>query len=211
MNQIFLKNPNSVAFRNVPTQQVSAEHTVQNNTLPEVEIPDLYYTPNPRKKKKGFKETVKQWDMFNVVYPWLTHPLLMLGACSAMSYGVDKFAEACGGEYNKSIVGRAANLGDKITNSEFTKSKPVQTVLGWSESIKNGIAKIFKNSDLIHAIKDTPSKPEWPMVKDELLSMEQRVVRDFTEITNELKLTKDGAVELNKLNIGKKEKSNLLV
>lgn len=209
MNQIFLKNPNSVAFRNVPTQQVSAEHTVQNNTLPEVEIPDLYYTPDPRKKEKSFKEKVKQWDMFNVVYPWLTHPLLMLGACGAMSYGVDKFAEACGGEYNKSIVGRAANLGDNITNSEFVKSKPIQTVLGWGKSAKNGIAKIFKNSDLIHAIKDTPSKPEWPMVKDELLSMEQRIVRDFTEITTELKLTENGAVELNKLSLGKKEKEFL--
>lgn len=209
MNHLSLKSNQGVVFKTaqayqMPTAQTSPEN---KNPLPDVKLPDLYYTPKNKREKKSFKERIKQWDMLNVIYPWLAHPFLMLGACGVMSVGVDKFSEACGGEYNKSIVGRAANLGDNITNSKFVKSEPMQTIIGWFDSAKNKIAKTFKNSDLVNAIKDTPSKPEWPMVKDELLSMEQRIVRDFTDITKELKLTENGAVELNKLSIGKKEKA----
>ena len=206
MEQISLRTNRTIPFKTAQNVQTQPEQQVPASSIPDVQIPDLYYTPKSRRKNKGFKETVKQWDMFNIIYPWLTHPFLMLGTCGAMAFGVDKFAEACGGEYNKSLVGRAANLGDKIANSKFTKSSPVQTVLGWGKSALNGIKKVFKNSDLAYAVKNTPSKPEWPMVKDELLTMEQRVVRDFTEITRELRLTEDGGVELDRLNIGKKEK-----
>ena len=99
MNHLSLKNNQGVVFKTaqayqMPTAQTSPEN---KNPLPDVKLPDLYYTPKNKREKKSFKERIKQWDMLNVIYPWLAHPFLMLGACGVMSVGVDKFSEACGG------------------------------------------------------------------------------------------------------------------
>ena len=139
----------------------------------DVQLPDIYYTPDEYTGPKNFKETVKQFDLFNIIYPWLTNPFAMFGTCAGMAFSLDKFIQACGGEYEKSIVGKAARLGDKLEESKFIKSEPVQKVYGWG---KTGIQKInhfFRNSDVINAIKNTPSKPEWSWVKEELIGQER--------------------------------------
>ena len=123
--------------------QAEPQLPVQEQTMPEVQLPDIYYSPNIN-QTKSFKETVKQVDMMNMVYPWLEHPLLMLGICTGLGYGVDKFSKACGGEYEKSLVGKAGKLGDNIQNSKFVQSKPIQSIIKGTRNAKIEFCKFFK-------------------------------------------------------------------
>ncbi len=157
----------------------------------EVQLPDMYNIPNNQSKPASFKETVKKADMMGMVYPWLEHPIFMAGTCAGLAYGVDKFSTACGGDYEKSLMGKTAKLGDRIATSKFAKSEFATKVSDFVKSAKNKFNKWTKNSDVINAIRFTPSQPEWSMVKDEMLSQEQRVVHEFTRITDGLQLGVD--------------------
>lgn len=155
----------------------------------EVQLPDLYYVPDDKFEPKSFKETVKEADMMGMIYPWIAHPFLMLGTCAGLAYGVDKFAQACGGDYEKSLLGKAAKLGDNIQNSQFAQSEPVKKFFNIGTSGRKKFNELTKNSDVINAVRNTPSMPEWDFVKDELLTQEQRIVREFTHITDTLELS----------------------
>ena len=148
----------------------------------EIQIPDIYYTPQDSFEQQSFTEKVKKWDMMGLVTQWIEHPFLMLGTCAGLGWGVDKFSKACGGEYEKSLLGKSARLGDNIQQSKVVQSKPFQTVLGWGKSAKNKVAHIFRNSDVINAIKTTPSQPEWSMVKDEMHNQHERIANEFVRV-----------------------------
>lgn len=197
MNKININFNNNIGFKNLQTEQMSIEG--QYNS---VELPYIYQqTTDPN--KKTFKEKVKQVDMMGIVYPWIAHPLLTLGTAATIAVGVDKFSEACGGEYSKSLVGKAAKLGDDIANSSVVKSKPSQKVIGWWKTGTKKVSEKFKNSDLINAIRKTPSQAEWAIVKDETLNMRQRMVHEFSGLSKTLKLVEDGFVPLSKLGLDK--------
>ena len=162
-----------------------------------VQVPDLYYIPEYKDKPKNFKEKVKQWDVMGLVYQWLAHPLLMIGACAGLSIGIDAFDRSCNKEYSKSIVGKAAKFGDKIEKSKLIQSNPVQKVLG---GIKEGWGRIKKTAmknDIISAMVKTPSRPENSMPKDELKHSNFRVVSQFKELARDIGLT-DADAEIKK-------------
>lgn len=197
MNKINLNLNNNIGFRNLPAEQIQTEGQYDNVPLPYI------YQPTVDPNQKTFKEKVKQVDMMGIVYPWIAHPLLTLGTAATIAVGVDKFSEACGGEYSKSLVGKAAKLGDDIANSSVVKSKPSQKVIGWWKTGSKKVSEKFKNSDLINAIRKTPSQAEWAIVKDETLNMRQRMVHEFSGMTRTLKLVEDGFVPLSKLGLDK--------
>ncbi len=186
----------------------------------EVQLPDLYYVPDDRFEAKSFKETVKEADAMGMIYPWIAHPLLMIGTCAGLAYGVDKFSKACGGDYEKSLLGKAAKLGDNIQNSSFAQSDTVKKFFNVGTTGRKKFNELTKNSDVINAVRNTPSMPEWGFVKDELLTQEQRVVHEFTRITDGLQLSGEnssggflglfgggsGNVSLNRLALTKEEK-----
>lgn len=186
----------------------------------EVQLPDLYYVPDDRFEAKSFKETVKEADAMGMIYPWIAHPLLMIGTCAGLAYGVDKFSKACGGDYKKSLLGKAAKLGDNIQNSSFAQSDTVKKFFNVGTTGRKKFNELTKNSDVINAVRNTPSMPEWGFVKDELLTQEQRVVHEFTRITDGLQLSGEnssggflglfgggsGNVSLNRLALTKEEK-----
>ncbi len=155
----------------------------------EVQLPDLYYVPDDKFEPKSFKETVKEADMMGMIYPWIAHPFLMVGTCAGLAYGVDKFSKACGGDYEKSFLGKAAKLGDNIQNSRIAQSNTVKKFFNIGTAGRKKFNEITKNSDVINAVRNTPSMPEWGFVKDELLTQEQRVVHEFTRITDGLNLS----------------------
>lgn len=154
----------------------------------EVQLPDLYYVPDDRFEPKSFKETVKEADVMGMIYPWIAHPFLMIGTCAGLAYGVDKFSKACGGDYEKSLLGKAAKLGDNIQNSSFAQSNAIKNFFNIGTTGRKKFNELTKNSDVINAVRNTPSMPEWEFVKDELLTQEQRIVREFTHITDTLEL-----------------------
>ncbi len=142
----------------------------------EVQLPDLYYVPDDRFEAKSFKETVKEADAMGMIYPWIAHPLLMIGTCAGLAYGVDKFSKACGGDYEKVYWVKLQNLVIISRIQAFAQSDTVKNFFNVGTTGRKKFNELTKNSDVINAVRNTPSMPEWGFVKDELLTQEQRVV-----------------------------------
>lgn len=211
MNQVGLNSNRILNFKSAQAMQMQQQYSQMQpeQQLPNVQIPAMYRNPDSN-SGGGFLETLKKVDVMGLIYPWFEHPLMMLGTCFGLSLGVDKFSKSCGGEYDKSLVGKAAKLGDKVEESKFVQSKPFQSVLSGIKKAAGKVGNIFKNSDIVNAWLKTPTSPEWGFVKDELLSMEQRVVHDFSNVTGKLinPSYKDGTqfVKLKDLRVDKHDK-----
>lgn len=162
--------------------------------VPMVELPDIYYSPNSNKKNDSFVDKLRKVDVMELIVPWFEHPLLMLGTCFGISKGVDAFSNSCSKEYEKSILGKAAKFGDKIENSPFVQSKPIQGGLKGIRGAWSGIKKFAMKSDIIRSMVETPTMPEYAMPKSELLSLQERNVEKFAEALRDTGLlpVKDG-------------------
>ena len=175
----------------------------------QVELPAIYQNTSQIEAPKTFVEKLKKVDLFGGVYPWFENPLLMGGTCFALAKGLDKYTEKCGGEYEKSILGKATKFGDNLENSKFVQSKPVQSVLGWIKTGANKVNKLLNRSSLITAIRTTPARPEKSMPKSELISQEVRILHDFNDIASKLKLGENGVPALKHLGLDKAERNYL--
>ena len=175
-----------------------------------VRIPD-YYEPNER---KGIKEILEENPMYSMGIkgffgPLIEHPFASLLTWFGCGFLLDKYTSACGGEYDKSLLKKVINFGDRIENSKFVQSKPMQSFLSlFKKSGEKGSNIIQKNS-VLRAIWKTPTMPEWEIVKSEMIPQRQRVVHDFNQIVNVLKLNSEGYAGLNKLALDKSEKQIL--
>lgn len=201
---------NNPALQTGQSLQAQTQPQVQNN-MPEVQIPDLYYTPvDDNDIPKTPKEQLKKADMMNIVYPWFEHPILMAGTSAGLIYGVNQFSKACSGDYATSLVGKTAQFGDKIQNSNLIQSKPAQTIIGLGTKGGKKIKDLAMKSQVLRAIFTTPSRPEWDMPLGELFNTKQRLVQEFSQITNALKLIPDPTrpddfVPLKSLGVSKKD------
>lgn len=185
----------------MPQNQDSDEFQNSQNE-PGNNLPDLYYMPENYKKPKTFVDKLKKVDVMGLISSWFEHPLLMLGTAMGISMGVDAFDKSCNKEYEKSVVGRAAKFGDKIHESKFIRKEGTQKFLG---GIKTGWGK-FKNllmkSNVVRAMVETPSNPEYSTPKQELKSMDYRIVEKFKDLAKRVGLvptsdTVAGDIELN--------------
>ena len=200
-------NPNINQYNNMQYRQQQA-----NSQQQPVKIPSYYYVPENSLMHKSFKETIKDADMMGMITPYIEHPILTLATWLGIGAGIDAYAKACGGKYENSLVKKAVNLGDSIENSKLIQNKPVQTVLGGISSLKKKGGKIVQNSAILRAMRDTPSMPEWSMVKSQMFNQKQEVVQDFIKIADTLKLTEYGEkseVYLKDIGLSSKEKQML--
>ena len=175
-----------------------------------VRIPDYYVDNN----KKSFKDILEENPLYSTGIkgffgPLIEHPFASLLTWLGCSFLLDKYTAACSGEYNKSLLKKVTNFGDNIENSKFIQSKPIQKLLGLFKSGSKKGGKLLDKSSVMKAIKETPSMPEWEMVKSEMIPQRQRIMHDFNQITHELKLGEEGFASLNKLALNKKEKDLL--
>ncbi len=173
-----------------------------------VKIPNFYYVPD-NYEHKSFKETVKEVDMMGVITPFIEYPLLVLPTWFALNFGADAYSKACGGKYETSLVGKAARLGDRIQESKLIQSKPAQSVIKGLGSVKNAGAKAVQNSALLRAMRDTPTMPEWSLVKSQMFNQKQEVVQEFVRIADNLKLGEAGSPKLANVGLTKAEKEML--
>ncbi len=185
-----------------------AQQKQQNQQQP-VHIPNYYYVPADSFEHKGFVETVKEADPMGVISPFIEHPLLILPTWLTMGFALDKYSEACSGQYEKSLVAKAARFGDKIQESKLIQNKPVQAVISGFGSAKKTGHKIVENSAILRAMRDTPSMPEWSMVKSQMFNQKQEVVQDFLRITDALKLADGKAPGLKDIGLNDFEKKML--
>ncbi len=176
-------------------QKQPAKRPVQTPVQQPVQIPSYYYVP--------------EYDMMGVITPFFEHPLMVLGAWLGLSLGIDSYAKACGGKYEDSLVKKAANLGDNIQNSKAIQNKPVQSVLKGITSVKNKFSKTVQNNSVLRAMRDTPSMPEWSMVKSQMFDQRQEIVQDFVKIVDTLKLDEPKDIKIKHIGITAKEKEAL--
>lgn len=175
-----------------------------------VRIPD-YYMPNER---KSVKEMLEDNPMYSTGIkgffgPLIEHPIASILTWFGCGFLLDKYTSACGGEYNKSLLKKVTNFGDKIEKSGFVQSKPVQAFLSLFKKGGEKGGNIVQKNSVLRAIWKTPTMPEWEMVKSEMIPQRQRVVHDFNQIVNTLKLNSDGFAGLNKLALDTSERQRL--
>ena len=172
-----------------------------------VRIPD-YYMPNER---KSVKEMLEDNPMYSTGIkgffgPLIEHPIASVLTWFGCGFLLDKYTSACGGEYDKSLLKKVTNFGDKIEKSSFVQSKPTQAFLSLFKKSGEKGGNIIQKNSVLRAIWKTPTMPEWEIVKSEMIPQRQRVVHDFNQIVNTLKLNTEGFAGLNKLALDKKEK-----
>ena len=191
----------------VPSRVVAQQVRPQPQT---VRIPE-YYAPNDKYTLKDALEDNMVYNMLVKGFfgPLIDHPVASVLTWFGCGFLLDKYTSACGGEYDKSLLKKVTNFGDRIENSKFVQSKPVQSVLGlFKKGGEKGGNLVEKNS-VLRAIWKTPTMPELEMVKSEMIPQRQRVVHDFNQIVNTLKLSSEGFAELNNLALDKTEKQML--
>ena len=160
-----------------------------------VRLPNYYYVPDTY--RPSAKEMIKENPMYDMfLKPFIEHPFALLTTWLGLGIGIDAYSRACGGEYDKSLVKKAADLGDNIQNSKFVQSKPVKTVLNGFGAVGKAGSKAVQNSAILRAMKETPTMPEWSLVKSQMFNQKQEVVQEFIKITDTLKL---GSAEIPKL------------
>ena len=171
-----------------------------------VRIPD-YYAPI---EKHSIKEILEDNPVYTTVVkgffgPLIDHPIASALTWFGCGFLLDKYTSACGGEYDKSLLKKVTNFGDRIENSKLIQSKPVQSFLGLFKNGGEKGGKIIQKNSVLRAIWKTPTMPEWEMVKSEMIPQRQRVVHDFNQIVNTLKLSGEGFATLNNLALDNNE------
>ena len=78
---------------------------------------------------------------------------------------IDKFSKACGGEYEKSLVGRLGAFGDKVSETKLVKNSFVDKMKSTGSTIKRNIQAFIDKHPMLSAMDKTPTKPENSMPK----------------------------------------------
>lgn len=167
------------------------------------DIADSYDRPSA---KEIFKEN-PLYDMF--LKPFIEHPIAVLATWLGLGVGLDAYSRANSGKYEGTLLQKAANFGDNIQNSKVVQSKPVQTVIGGINSVAKGGKKLASKSAVLRAMKETPTMPEWQMVKTQMFNQKQEVVTDFIKIADALKLGSADKIPMKNLGLSNYEKDAL--
>lgn len=192
-NNYYYTNRNGIGFRADMTQ------------TPQVQLPDMYYYADNYQEPESFKESIKRADPMGVFSQWVENPLLTAGTCFGIFKGFDWISKKFGGEYEKSLSGRAANFGDKIQNSKFIQSDSAQKVLKPLGNLWAKTKDLLNKNSITSAMLNTPARPDWEMPRSEMQSMQARNVQDFKEFASKLGLSNDGKMKLINLGISKEE------
>ncbi len=133
-----------------------------------VRIPE-YYEPNER---KSFKEMLEENPMYSMGIkgffgPLIEHPVASILTWFGCGFLLDKYTAACGGEYDKSLLKKVTNFGDRLENSSFVQSKPMQTVLGWFKSAGRKGGNFIEKNSVLKAIFRHSTMPEMELVKSD--------------------------------------------
>ncbi len=180
-------------------QEPAGQMPAMQPQMPDVQLPDIYYMPNDTYKPKSFKESVKQADPMGMISPMVEHPILTLLLTGGLFKGFDVLGEHFGGEYSKSLVGKAANFGDKL------QGKIPAKILNPLRTAKNKTSKFLHTNSVTSAILDKPAIPDWEMPKSELHSQQMRTLQDFKSFANDIGLNSDGVMKRKNIRLDKAE------
>lgn len=107
---------------------------------------------------------------------------LTLPAWYAIAKGMDKYAEHCRGDYEKTIPGKIGAWGDS-TSGKLGKYSLVQSMgKGYGAFRKFLREKIIDKSRILRAFSDTPSKPELAIVRGQARGMLGFCATDYDQV-----------------------------
>ena len=175
-----------------------------------VRIPE-YYMPNER---KTFKDVLEESPVYSMGIkgffgPLIDHPIASILTWFGCGFLLDKYTSACGGEYETSLLKKVTNFGDKIENSAFIQSKPIQSFINMFKKSGSEVGNFLQKNPVIQAVSKTSTVAELEIVKSEMIPQRQRIMHDFNQIMNTLELTTEKTVGLNKLALDKFERQKL--
>lgn len=101
-----------------------------------------------------------------------------------ISQGMDKFNPMCEGDYNKSILGRVGNWGDRVA----TKFNGTAVGRGFNSMLnggKNLWSKLAEKNKVIYALKNHATKPEWAFAKGPGKGLEGFLAMDVGQVFDE--------------------------
>ena len=109
---------------------------------------------------------------------------LTLPAWYAIAKGMDKYAEHCRGDYEKTIPGKIGAWGDRVAD-RCGKNSFMQSIGKGFRSFRNFVrTKIVDKSRILRAFCDTPSKPELSMVRDQARGMLGFCATDWDQVVD---------------------------
>lgn len=126
-------------------------------------------------------DTTPQADTFGEEKP-KSHlkTFTILGTWLGLNKLTDLFNKGCTGDnYEKTIIGRLGNLGDKIAN-KGSKNKYIHSFKAHFGAFKSGIKKYIDSKPMLYAMFNTGTKPENTFVKG---FMESQQAADLSEAT----------------------------
>lgn len=107
---------------------------------------------------------------------------LLLPSWFVIAKGMDKYAEKCRGDYEKTIPGKIGAWGDKVAD-RLGKNSFARSIGNGYKSFKKFVrTKIVDKSRLLRAFCDTPSKPELSMVRDQARGMLGFCATDWDQV-----------------------------
>ena len=147
MNNINLNQNTYIRFKSsdqaIP--QANQANAVVQNIAGNVQIPDLYRLNIETKDTRPFKEKFKKYDPIGLISPYIESPIMGGLTALAIIKGVDAYANACGGDYEKSILGKATKFGDDIATSDFWKKETPKKMLDGAKRFDNFTLERFEH------------------------------------------------------------------
>lgn len=155
-----------------------APNAIQSQVAPQVQLPAMYDV-NDSPEAPSIKEAMTDGPMSMMLGPFIEHPIATLGTWLGLGVAMDKFSNACSGEYEKSLIGKATRLGDRIENSKFFQSKPMKSIGGFIRKYTKKGNEILHKSDLAQAAMHTEVQPENAMAKGIMYTAKDEIVQEF--------------------------------
>lgn len=130
-------------------------------------------------------DTTPQTDTFNKPEEKKgpSMPLVMLLTWLGLNKTTDMYNKLCtNDDYNKTIVGRMGNFGDKIA-PKIGKSKTYTSLMAHLGSFKSSVKNYINSKPMLYAMFNTATKPENEMVKG---FMKTQIAEDVDEAVKTL-------------------------
>ena len=130
-------------------------------------------------------DTTPQTDTFNKPEEKKgpSMPLVMFLTWLGLNKTTDMYNKLCtNDDYNKTIVGRMGNLGDKIA-PKIGKSKTYTSLMAHIGSFKSSVKNYINSKPMLYAMFNTATKPENEMVKG---FMKTQIAEDLDEAVRTL-------------------------
>ncbi|MCM1265654.1 MAG: hypothetical protein NC200_05590 [Candidatus Gastranaerophilales bacterium] len=100
-----------------------------------------------------------------------------------LNEGTKLFNRACGGEYEKSLVGRLGQFGDKVSGTSLVRNSFVDRLKSTGSTIRRNFQAFVDKHPMLSAMDKTPTKPENSMPKS---FMETQAEADIKEAAGKL-------------------------